>query len=235
MRLARKGLCVLAAILGLALVGGTALATEYRPCVSVGQYAKYGYSCTGEGSENLPLWLKLEVIAVSGGNITLRSTGQKTAEEAMPTSDSIWNVEMGTQDGNLMCVQFVMAGNLNKGDAIPPGDCELAIAKTETREYLGAKRTVNVMSGESEFLGKWTRVYDKESGMMLEYVTESDGTKVTISVIETNIFPSEAISKLPGAKSKSNVPLLAVAIVVVVVLVVVVLVVYKRPRGPGKA
>jgi len=205
----RKGLCVLAVIFGLVLVGEAALAVEYNPGVSAGEYAKYGYSGTGEG---LPLWMRLEVVAVSGKEVTLRMTGQITAEEAMPTSDSIWNVETGTMDGNAMCMAMVMAANLNQGDAVPPEECELAINKTETRTYLGAKRTVSVIMTDSEDMGKWTRVYDRETGMLLEMVTEMDSSTQTVSITETNLFPSTPIPE-PGIAALAVAALLMVAVV----------------------
>lgn len=100
-------------------------AVDYNPGVSAGQYVRYGnFVGSGPGVESFNDydWLKLEVISVSGKEVTLLSTGQLKNGEPTPGNGTrqVWNVETGTENGTPNVQGPIIAGNLNEGDPIPP-------------------------------------------------------------------------------------------------------------------
>ena len=174
----------------------------YIPGVSVGQYVKYGnFVGVGPGlpAENVLDWLKTEVVAVSGKEVTLRTSGQFQNGTATPGSGSstTYNVETGMMNGTVVYTYGpIIAANLNEGDAIPPTSYGYTINKTETRTYLGVSRSVNILNttySSADYANRWTIIYDKASGMQLEMefewtnktATPPTTIKTGYSVIET--------------------------------------------------
>jgi len=191
----KKGLCVLAVIFGLALVLPVS-AAQYSPGVSVGQYVNLSYTTTLT-RESIPVWYKMEVVAVSGKEVTVRICS-RARDGTVTERPYAFNVETGTQNGTPIRQHMVIAANLSQGNVIPPVEFGLTVNRTETRTYLGTSRTVNIVSWE-ESAGtihvKWVIVYDRESGMVLETEIESSPPPVSAShgLLETNIFPSTPI------------------------------------------
>jgi hypothetical protein len=150
------------------------LTAEYNPGVTVGQYVKFGnfYGINlRSGSQVVQYdWEKVEVIAVSGKEVILVSTGQYKNGTAIPNIGvTIHNLETGATNETHSDLKSIIPANLNEGDAVPPGT--LAVNKTEIRTYLGVSRVVNVLIEESytDFATfRTTVVYDKASGMALE-------------------------------------------------------------------
>lgn len=220
-----------------------ALAVDYNPGVTSGQYVKYGnFSGNGQGFEafNDYGYLQLQVTSVSGSQVTLLSTGQFKNGTALPgdQTTAIWDVQAGTQNGNPDTQGPIIAANLNQGDAIPPPDT-YAVNSTEQRTYLGVSRTVNILDvsvSSPDYNSTLTYVYDKASGMLLEAsaqtTTQSEPTPVTssysYSVVETNIFAAGSSATPVINVSSVSIVLIAVVIVVVVVAVVVVLIAALR-------
>ncbi len=209
-------------LIGTILVTSVALpvfALAYNPGVTVGQYVKYGnFEGVGQGGESFNDydWLKLQVTAVSGSEVTLLSTGQFKNGAAIPGNGSItvWNVETGNEDGFPSTQGPIIAANLNQGDAIPPLNT-YAVNRTEDRVYLGVSRSVNVLDATittPSYNSTLTYVYDRASGMLLESSTQTTTqaqpqpvtTTISYSVVETNIFgtaPSPTSSSSPPATS----------------------------------
>ncbi len=184
------------------------LAVTYSPGVTVGQYVKFGnYWGVGDPTfiENVVAmdWLRYEVTAVNGNNITLTSSGRLKNGNPVGGGNATYNVEAGT-----MSTQYVndstyangpiIAGNLTEGDPIPPPDY-LKVNKTKTATYLGLNRTVNIVNStwtDPNNIINYDLVYDKITGLMLEIQYESNQTdppryvKYGSSVIETNISGS---------------------------------------------
>ena len=81
---------IVATALGLVLLVtfvAPVLAVEYNPGVSVGQYVKYGNFYGGYNPGVIPYdWEKIEVIAVSGKEVTLLTTGQFKNGTALPNT-----------------------------------------------------------------------------------------------------------------------------------------------------
>lgn len=171
------------------------LAAEYNPGVSVGEYVKYGNFYELNLVEAYG-WEKVEVIAVSGKEVTLLATGQYKNGTALPNLGiTIHNLETGATNETHSDLKSIIAANLNEGEAIPPGT--FVINKTEIRTYLGVSRVVNVLIEEiSTVLAtiRSTVTYDKASGMALEWEQwwkdPATGIQRAIyySVIDTNIF-----------------------------------------------
>ncbi len=183
-------------------------AVTYSPGVTVGQYVKYGnYWGIGDPAtiENVLTmdWLKYEVTAINGNNITLQSSSRLKNGNPAGGGYATFNVEAGT-----MSTQYandstytngpIIPGNLTEGDQIPPLGY-LKVNKTKTATYLGLNRTVNIVNATSTDPNTVINnnvVYDKITGFMLETQFESNQTnppryvKYGASVIETNISGS---------------------------------------------
>lgn len=174
------------------------LAVEYNPGVSVGQYVKYGnWHSVNTNTSVFMDWQKVEVIAASGKEVTLLKTGQFKNGTGMPyTGDTyVYDLETGVTNETHSDLKFIIAANLNQGDAVPPGT--FAVNKTEIRTYMGVSRVVNILIQEtsSDFAtSRLTVVYDKASGMALEceqwWTEHAIGIQkaVYFSVTDTNIF-----------------------------------------------
>ena len=189
-----------------------ASAVAYNPGVTASQYVKYGnFVGTGPGAEqfNDYDWLKLQVTDVSGKSVTLLSTSQYKNGQPIAGNGTVnvWNVEAGTEDGAPSTQGPIIAANLNPDDPIPPPNT-YSVNRTETRNYLGFSRTVNVLDATvatPDYSTTLTYVYDKASGMLLESTTQtttqsgsqSTTTTISYSVTETNIFNSGPSPSVP--------------------------------------
>jgi hypothetical protein len=226
----------LIAIVVLAAFALPVFAQEYSPGVTMGQYVKYGnFVGVGPGFESFNdyNWLKLDVVSVSGKEVTLLSTGQFKDGSPIPGNGSttVWNVEAGTEDGSLSTQGSIIAANLTEGDAIPPPNT-YTINKTASRTYLGVSRSVNILDvtvSTPDYDSALTYVYDKISGMLLESTSttattqpESSTSEYSYSIIETNIFCSTSMTNLPV------VVIIAIAFIVVVGLALVIVLLLKR-------
>ena len=216
----------------------------YNPGVSVGQYVKYGNFVA------LPTppvgfgWMKIEVTAVYGKQITLLATGELENGTAIPTSgtSATYNVESGKMNETTdYTYGVIIAGNLNEGDLVPPLGAGFKVNKTETRTYNGVSRAVNIIEttySDANYENHWTIVYDKIAGISLEFGFEvsqkssATTTKTTYSVTETNLFSSSEPTASPAGTNAPESPepttfnllpiepLTAIIIVVVIVLVI---------------
>jgi hypothetical protein len=203
----KYSLCLFFAALILIASALPVFAVSYSPGVIAGQYVKYGnFSGSGEGFEGFNDYgfLQLQVITVSGKDVTLLSTGQYKNGTTLPGNGTkiVWNIEAGTEDGSPATQGPIIAANLNQGDAIPPLGT-YSINQTEGRTYLGTIRYVDILNVQiktSDYNSTLTYVYDKLSGMILESstqtTTQSQPTPVSssysYSIIGTNIFGPNA-------------------------------------------
>ena len=203
----KYSLCLFFASLILIALVLPVFAIGYSPGVTAGKYVKYGnFSGSGEGFEGFNDYgfLQLLVTSVSGKDVTLLSTGQYKNGTALPGNGTtmVWNIEAGTEDGSPATQGPIIAANLNQGDAIPPLGTYF-INQTESRNYLGTSRTVNILDVQirtSDYNSTLTYVYDKFSGIILESstqtTTQSQPTPVSssysYSIIGTNIFGPNA-------------------------------------------
>ena len=225
----------LLAVILLATFTFPVFAQEYNPGVVTGQYVKYGnFVGVGPGFESFNDydWLKLEVVSVSGKEVTLLSTGQFKNGVPIPGNGTtaVWNVDAGTEDGSPSTQGPIIAANLVQGDAIPPPNT-YAVNKTEDRTYLGVSRIVNILEvtiSTPDYDTELTYVYDKFSGILLESTSattqkpELITSEYSYSIIETNIIGSETISPL-----SEQILLVIIAATVVAVLVIIAILVLR--------
>jgi hypothetical protein len=189
--------------------------------VVVGNYVKYGYFVgVGPGVEyfNDYDWLRLEVVAVTGNDVTLLSIGQYKNGTSIPGNGSMvtWNVASGTENGIPKPQGPIIAANLNQNDAIPPPNTYY-VNVTEDLSYLNVVRSVsllNVTISTENYNSTLTYAYDRTSGMLLEAATQTIQaqpqqvtTAFSYEVIETNIFgsaptrfptPTPTVPEFPG-------------------------------------
>ena len=135
----------LACVLLMATFVAPVRATEYNPGVSVGQWIKYGDYVLTTPAESVisPDWSMMEVIAVSGKEVTLRITGAYMNGTALPPSEVICNIDVGRTNE---WQRYIIAADLNEGDKILNTATADTINTTETRTILGASRSVNILN-----------------------------------------------------------------------------------------
>jgi hypothetical protein len=164
-------------------------AVEYNPGVSVGDYVKFGswyalnlppeYAYQGQFD-----FEKMEVVVVSGKEVSWRMTGQMKNGSAILGSGETYvvDVETGATNYTHSVLGPIIGANLNEGDKVQAGSISVEVNKTEFRTYLNVSRPVNILVYEVSGVGKpsgaqgasaqytstSTFVYDKASGMMLE-------------------------------------------------------------------
>jgi hypothetical protein len=216
---------------------GPVFAVEYNPGVSVGQYVKYG-NFYGVGIANAYSWQMIEVISVSGKDVTLFSTGQYKNGTALPALVTVHNLETGATNETHSDLKSIIPANMNEGDVIPPGN--FAVNSTETRKYMGVSRVVNVLTEQAPAnIGTVTLtvIYDKASGMALEWQTwwtnKSTGLQqaaLGYEVIDTNIF------EIPNRAALIPTPAFYALIVVAVIVpaTAAVILVRRKPKTKTK-
>jgi hypothetical protein len=211
------------------------LAVDYNPGVSVGQGAEYGnYVLDGQATD--VNWTRFGVAAVSGKEVTLTELTAHM-DGTVETVDKVYDVEAGTVDGQPAAFPgtWIIAANLNEGDALPPVDLGYMVNTTETRTYLGVSRSVNIVSysysGEGYTISE-TFVYDKVPGIMLEMEGETlvgDTTQTySNSITVTNIF--EEPTPTPSEGLPVEYLYVGVAVVIIVVAVAAVMLLKKRSK-----
>jgi hypothetical protein len=204
----------LASVLLVAFVAPV-LAVDYNPGVSVGDYVKLGnWYSIGTPPERVMNWEKLEVVSVSGKEVTWRMTGQMKNGSAIPNNGETYiiNVETGATNYTHSVLGPIIAANLNEGDKVLEGSVNFEVNTTEIKTYLDVSRPVNVLVYEVSGVGTYglyttrlTFVHDRASGMMLENEIRSKWWNTTnpdhiiyMSVTDTNIFsPSLPPSQIP--------------------------------------
>jgi ABC-type Na+ efflux pump permease subunit len=209
------------------------LAVDYNPGVSVGQGAEYG-NYVIDGQETDVNWTRFGVAAVSGKEVTLTELTEYM-NGTDETVDKVYDVEAGTVDGQPASFPgtWIIAANLNEGDALPPVDLGYIVNTTETRTYLGVSRSVNIVSysysGEGYTISE-TFVYDKASGIMLEMEGKTvvgDTTQTySDSITVTNIF--EEAEPTPTPSEGIPVEYLYVGVIAVVIVIVVIAIALKK-------
>jgi len=199
-------ICILLTVTFVAPV----LAVDYNPGVSVGQWIKYGNYVVTTPAETVisPDWAMLEVIGVSGKEVTLRATGAYMNGTAMPAYEMICNIETYRISEGVVAYQtYLLAANLNQGDKTLNVADAPTINKTETRTILGTSRSVNILNFTNSYPGQALKsiiIYDKASGMSLgmemEIIIIEQAVTYTnsYSIIDTNIFEVEPIPEFPS-------------------------------------
>jgi hypothetical protein len=204
-----------------------ARAVDYNPGVSVGQWIKYGNYVVTTPAETVisPDWSMIEVIGVSGKEVTLRTTGAYMNGSAIPAYEMTCNIETyRISEGVFEYQTYLLAGDLNQGDKTLNVADANTINKTETRTILGTSRSVNILNFTNSYAGqnmKSILIYDKASGMSLGMEMEITIIEPAVtytnsySIIDTNIFDVEPI---PEFQAWMILPLFMTATLLVVII-----------------
>jgi len=202
-------------------------AATYNPGVSVGQWVKYGDYVVTTPAETVisPDWSMIEVIGVSGKEVTLRLTGAYMNGTAIPSSEIIANIETyRITEGMFEYQNYLLAANLNQGDKTLNVADAPTINKTETRTILGTSRSVNILNFTNSYPGQAMKsviIYDKASGMSLGMEMEITIIEPAVTytnsytIIDTNIFDCQPI---PEFQSWMILPLFMTATLLVVII-----------------
>jgi len=234
-------------LLTLMLLIASALAVDYNPGVSKGQWVKYGNiamsGLMADPSANQTSWMMLEVTDVSEENVTLHFTGKYKNGSDIPSGGMTCNVSTGMVNttsgmygyGNI----FIVGKDLQQNDALPEmlPSISLKINSTETRTYAKTERTVNIVnitSGTPE-IGEvnYFIVYDKSTGVLMETglsmtftLMPSMNMGFTLAATDTNMFAETSMTWL-----QDNMIYIVIAVVFIVVVVAAVLMA-RRGRKP---
>jgi hypothetical protein len=224
-------------------------AVDYNAGVSQGQWVKHGnIVAIGQDVEtmNKTDWFQFEVTAVSGKNVTLRFTGEyKNGTDFKPVELRV-NVETGWVNGSgTSPYSFLIAANLQQGNNITkpaaPTSFIFKINSTETRTYVGASRSCNILNvtasftrGNTTIVQEFIMIWDKASGMLMESDMEYTGitsttVKISFKAIETNIFSTGTAGWLV-----SNLIYIVAAVVIIIVVIsgVAVMMMRRKPLTP---
>ena len=244
-----------------ALLPPSSLSTrEYDPGVSVGDYVVYGnFFCNREHPEG---WLcisdlafkKVEVVAVSGKEVTLLHTDQyKNGTAAWNYGRTeTWDVEKAMWSDNTadyVDASLIIAANLTEGDCIQsdPAPQDYNVAETGVRTYLGANRNVSILH-ISDIVDDYGEprevthnvVYDQVSGIRLEssFVTLDGDLLSSMSVVETNIFSAATASPAAPLQKDNTASIPPAALYVAIglafiVIFVIATVIFRKKRVRG--
>lgn len=232
-------------ILALVILAGSmapTLAATYNPGVSTGQWVKYGSLEAGgplmPANLNQTDWMKTEITAVTGKNVTLHITGKyKNGTEGTPIDLKV-NVETGWMNTSYSTYGFfyLIAGNLTQGDTLPvPATYPNTINKTEARTYMGVSRSVNIINLTYSVAGyldySYVTIFDKASGMLLEMSMSSTSTMLPsasyhmdFKATESNIFGTTGT----GDWLQDNMLYIAAAIIIIIILIAAIILMRKK-------
>jgi hypothetical protein len=147
--------------------------------VKIGDWKKTSYTYTGSPPSDYLrfIWVKLEVLNVTGTLVTARLTAHfLNGTEANETT--------GFTVGSIIQSEIIPA-NSTLGDAVlVPGSGAL-ISEESVRIYCGASRPV-LMAARSDNVTFW----DKQTGIVVESSEHGDGYTIDAVVTETNMWSS---------------------------------------------
>jgi len=223
-------------------LAASAWAEGYEPGVSVGQWVKYGnvvaWGHQVSSDFNKSDWMKLEVVGISGKNITLHMSGKYKNGTAAKEYGILFNVETGFMNSTAgpEPFSFLTASNLQQNDELP--GTALAINKTESRTYLGTNRTANIINITLHMTGyldyHYVMVYDRASGILLEMNIESTSPiipsmdyRMSFNVVDTAIFGQNVSTGL-----LIDPIYVIVAVIAIVLVVITTFFVMKRRKKP---
>ncbi|MGB9853915.1 MAG: hypothetical protein ACPLRY_03795 [Candidatus Bathyarchaeales archaeon] len=170
-------------LLGVALSYATA-----QVGVKAGDWLRCDYASGGTPPSDMPQWVKVECLSVTGTTATLRVISIK-GNGAEQTEIMTWDVASGT--GNLT-FQALIPANSKTGDTIKMIEGHsVIIAGEKTGTYAGASRTVvyaSLQQGDIQFSYCW----DKETGVLVELTLTQGSTSATYKATSTNLWQTSS-------------------------------------------
>ena len=183
------------------------LAVSTSPGVSINNYVTLSWYAVNVPSVHVINWEKIEVVSVSGKEVTWRMTGQMADGSAFPDNGNTYfnNFETGETNYTHSDLGLIIPANLNAGDKLIVGPTTFTVNSTEIRTYLNVSRTINVITLVAHVVTSngpgnttSTYVYDQSSGMLLENEDQIVSSNVTVprsyidmSVSATNLFSAQ--------------------------------------------
>jgi hypothetical protein len=147
--------------------------------VKIGDWKKTSYTYTGSPpSDHLRfIWVKLEVLNVTGTSVTARLT-------ALFLNGTEANETVDFTVGSIMQSEIIPA-NSTVGDAVLVPGSGAFISEESNRTYCGAIRPV-LMAARSDNVTFW----DKQTGIIVQSSEHGDGYAIDAVITETNMWSS---------------------------------------------
>lgn len=191
---------------------------EHLIGVKVGDWIKYDYTATSASRGTaIPTWLKVEILAIDGMNITLRSTLHFSNEtedsetfiqdvhaRELSSGDYFFYYPIRTLD-TLFGWCFIMTANATVGEdevymqVVLPLSIQIGgnLTGESSRTYAGASRAVVYFTWIGYLGGRYGSqplkyYWDKQTGVLVEASATVDGRLVTARATETNMWQAES-------------------------------------------
>jgi len=179
--------------------------------LKAGDYIKIEFTVAGAPTgTQLPQWMKLEVLSVTGTTANIRTTMHMT-DGTEQTQTVTVDVTVGGQTSGFS--GMMIPRNSKTGDSITmSGLGTIAIGGETTRSYAGADRAV-VYASVSQQGSQLTYYWDKATGVIMEVSGTSAGMTVTAKVTETNMWQPQ----LFGGIEPTTLYILIAAVIVIAV------------------
>jgi len=152
----------------------------FKVGVKSGDWVKFDVTVTS--SDDLSKWFKMEFLSVEGTVAYVRMTTH------LPNGTDLFEEDyfnMSSTDGEGLWQGYVISANSSAGDSVYLG-YEAKINGETTGSYAGANRTIIYVSLSSDLND--TYYWDKETGVLTEYISLQNGKTVNIKLKSTNLW-----------------------------------------------
>ncbi len=153
----------------------------FKVGVKSGDWMKFDVAVT-PSDDLASKWFRMEFLSVEGTVAYVRMTTH------LPNGTDLFEEDyfnMSSTDGEGLWQGYVISANSSAGDNVYLG-YEAKINGETTGSYAGANRTIIYMSLSSELND--TYYWDKETGVLTEYVSLQNGKTVNIKLTSTNLW-----------------------------------------------
>jgi hypothetical protein len=228
---------------------------EHLIGVKVGDWIKYDYAATSALSGTaIPTWMKVEILAVEGMNITLRSTlhlSNETEDSETFTLD-VHPREYSTRGGywlyyplqtldTLFGWCFIITANPTVGvdeiyiKLVLPLPVQIGgnLTGEISRTYAGTSRTVVYFTWPGYLGGRYGSqplkyYWDKQTGVLVEASVTIDGVPVTAKATETNMWQAQSL----GLPIDQTYLFILVAVVIAIAVGSIAFVMRRKKKPP---
>ncbi|MCJ7469174.1 hypothetical protein MUO74_01580 [Candidatus Bathyarchaeota archaeon] len=153
----------------------------FKVGVKSGDWVKFDVTVT-PSDDLASKWFRMEFLSVEGTVAYVRMTTH------LPNGTDLFEEDyfnMSSTDGEGLWQGYVISANSSAGDSVYLG-YEAKINGETTGSYAGANRTIIYVSLSSDLND--TYYWDKETGVLTEYVSLQNGKTVNIKLTSTNLW-----------------------------------------------
>jgi hypothetical protein len=189
----------------------------FKVGVKSGDWVKFDVTVT-PSDDLASKWFRMEFLSVEGTVAYVRMTTH------LPNGTDLFEEDyfnMSSTDGEGLWQGYVISANSSAGDSVYLG-YEARINGEKTGIYGGVNRTIVYLSLSSDL--NETYYWDKETGVLTEYISLQNGKTVNIKLTSTNLW-SQGLSLFDFLFNLWS-PLIKVLVVLVVVSAVVLVVAF---------